>query len=199
MPKSPVLSPLVAAAAAVDEELQEYDELAREAQRIVLDGERSLARAARVLSASTTRQPQIQEKLQALVTEIEAARVRQQASLDTLVEVSRALEARATDFDGLMRRFADVGQSAQSIHQLTSDLAAMKAAGAPETQILEGLRKLEDEMMAVAEDAGRLAQDAEQKGWPEISRQADSVRQQVSAAKNKLSLAFKTVAARAPS
>lgn len=199
MPKSPALSPLVAAAAAVDQELREYDELAREAQRIVLDGEKSLARAARVLAASTTRQPQIQEKLQTLVTEIEAARVRQQASLDALVDVSRALEARATDFDGLMRRFADVGQSAQSIHKLTSELAALKASGAPENQLLDGLRKLEDEMTVVVADAGNLAKDAEDQGWPEISRQADAVRQQVNAAKNKLSLAYKTVAARAPS
>lgn len=199
MPKSPALSPLVAAAAAVDEELREYDELAREAQRIAIDSEKSLARVARVLSASTSRQPQIQAKLQTLVTEIEAARVRQQASLDALVDVSRTLEARATDFDGLMRRFADVGQSAQSIHRLTSELAGLKAADAPESQILEGLRKLEEEMMRVVDDAASLATDAEQKGWPEIARQADGVRQQVGAAKNRLSLAYKTVAARAPS
>jgi hypothetical protein len=199
MPKSTAVSPLVAAAAAVDEELREYDELAREAQRIVLDGEKALARAARVLASSTTRQPQIQAKLQVLVTEIEAARVRQQSSLDALVAVSHELEARATEFDGMMRRFADVGQSAQSIHKLTAELAALKATGAPETALLEGLRKLEDEMLAVVEDAASLARDAGEKGWPEISRQAEAVRQQVGAAKNKLSLAFKTVAARAPS
>src|SRR5579862_2376963 len=109
MPKSSSVSPLVAAAAAVDEELREYDDLAREAQRIELDGEKALARAARVLAASTARQPHIQQKLQMLVSEIEAARVRQQSSLDALVEVSRTLEARATDFDTLMKRFAGVG------------------------------------------------------------------------------------------
>jgi chromosome segregation ATPase len=199
MPKSSAVSPLVAAAAAVDDELRQYDELAREAQRIVLDGEKSLARAARVLAASTSRQPQIQEKLQLLVAEIEAARVRQQSSLDTLVAVSRELEARATEFDGMMRRFAEVGQSAQSIQKLTAELAALKASGAPETALLDGLRKLEDEMHAVVEDAASLARDADKAGWAEISRQAEAVRQQVGAAKNKLSLAFKTVAARAPS
>jgi chromosome segregation ATPase len=199
MPKSSAVSPLVAAAAAVDDELRQYDELAREAQHIVLDGEKALARAARVLAASTSRQPQIQEKLQLLVAEIEAARVRQQSSLDTLVAVSRELEARATEFDGMMRRFAEVGQSAQSIQKLTAELAALKASGAPESALLDGLRKLEDEMLAVVEDAASLARDAGEAGWQEISRQAEAVRQQVGAAKNKLSLAFKTVAARAPS
>jgi hypothetical protein len=197
MPKDP--SPLVAAAAAVDEELREYDELAREAQRITLDGEKSLARAARVLSASTERQPRIQEKLQALVAEIEGARVRQQQSLDALVDVSRALEARATAYDALMRRFAALGQSAQSIHRVSSDLTARKAAGAPESELLDGLRTVEERMLQVATDAEGLARDAGEDGWAEIARQADAVRQQLLAAKNKLSLAYKTVAARSPS
>jgi chromosome segregation ATPase len=200
MPKpSPGVSPLVAAAAAVDQELREYDDLAREAQRISLDGEKNLARAARVLSASTSRQPHIQEKLQTLVSEIEAARVRQQASLDALVEVSRALEARATDFDTLMKRFAGVGHSAQSIQRLTAEVAALKSSGAPESQLLEGIRNLEEHMAVVVTDAEQLARDAEAQGWPEVARQADGVRQQVGAAKNKLALAYRTVAARAPS
>ncbi len=199
MPKSPSVSPLVAAAAAVDEELREYDDLAREAQRIVLDGEKALARAARVLQASTSRQPHIQQKLQALVAEIEGARERQQSSLDALVQVSRALEERATGFDTLMKRFAGVGESAQSIQRLTAEVAALKSSGAPETQLLEGIRNLEEHMAVVVTDAGQLARDAEAQGWPEIARQADGVRQQVGAAKNKLSLAYKSVASRAPS
>jgi hypothetical protein len=199
MPKANGPSPLVAAAAAVDEELREYDDLAHEARRVTLDGEKSLARAAKVLAASTERQPRIQEKLQMLVAEIEAARSRQQASLDTLVEVSRALEARATDYDALMRRFAALGQAAQSIHGLSADLTARKASGAPESELLDGLRTLEERMHDVAVDAEVLARDASDHVWPEIARQADAVRQQVLAAKNKLALAYKTVAARAPS
>jgi chromosome segregation ATPase len=199
MPKVTGLSPLVAAAAAVDEELREYDELAREAQKVTLDGEKELARAARVLAASTERQPRIQEKLRALVSEIEAARSRQQESLDTLVTVSRALEARATEFDTLMKRFAALGHSAQSIHRLSAELTARKSSGAPEAEILDGLRALEDRMQEVAVDAEGLAHDAGKEGWPEIARQADAVRQQILSAKNKLSLAYRTVAARAPS
>jgi chromosome segregation ATPase len=189
----------VAAAAAVDEELREYDEIAREARRIELDGERGLARAARVLAASTTRQPRIHEKLQVLVAEIEAARGRQQESLDALVEVSQALESRAADFDALMKRFAAVGHAAQEVHGLTAELSARKAAGAEENELLDGLRILEERMHRVVGDADGLARDAEKNGWAEMARQADSVRQQVRAATNRLSQAYKTVAARAPS
>jgi NTP pyrophosphatase (non-canonical NTP hydrolase) len=199
MPKSSPPSPLVAAAAAVDAELREYDDLAREAKHVALDGEKALARAARLLSESTQRQPRIQEKLKALVGEIEGARLRQQQSLDMLVETSRALEARANEFDALMRRFAAVGESAQAIHRLTSDISNKKNSGASESDLLEGLRQIEEHMGKVITDAEDLAREAERDGWPEMARQADSIRQQVGAAKNKLTLAYKTVAARAPS
>ncbi|MDP9033416.1 MAG: hypothetical protein M3O50_01300 [Myxococcota bacterium] len=199
MPKAPSTSPLVAAAALLDQQLREYDDLAREAKRVELDDEKALARAARILESSTTRQPAIQEALRTLVSEIDAARVRQQESLDALVEVSRALEARAVEFDGLMKRFAALGESAHAVNQLTTELSAQQSEGVPESQVLEGLRQLEQHMGHVVEGADRLARDAEQNGWTEIARQADAVRQQVRAAKNKLSLAQRSVASRAPS
>jgi hypothetical protein len=199
MSKSSPPSPLVAAAAAVDAELREYDELARQVKHVALDGEKSLARAARLLSESTQLQPRIQEKLKVLVGEIEGARLRQQASLDMFIETSRALEARANEFDALMRRFAAVGESAQTIHRLTNDVSTKKNSGVPETDLLEGLRQIEEHMGKVIADAGDLAREAERDGWPEMARQADSIRQQVGAARNKLALASRSVAARAPS
>lgn len=199
MAKPNVTSPLVLAAAAVDQELREYDDLARDAKRIGLDGEKALARAARALEEATTRQPRIQEKLRALVDEIEQARVRQQQSLETLVAVSQALAARAAQFEALMKRFAALGESAKNVNLLTGQLSARRSDGAPEGELLDGLRELDGKMGSVVEEADALAREAEQDGWPEIARQADTVRQQVRAARNKLALAQRAVAARAPS
>src|SRR5579864_7116034 len=120
MAKPNVVPPLVAAASAVDDELREYDQLANDAKRVELDSEKALARVARILEDATTRQPQIQQKLRALVGEIEAAQGRQQASLDALVEVSRALATRAGEFEALLARFASLGESARGVNQLTA-------------------------------------------------------------------------------
>jgi hypothetical protein len=199
MPKPNVTSPLVAAAAAIDEELREYDELAREAKRVEFDGEKALARATRILQEATTRQPRIQEKLRALVDEIQAAQARQQQSLDVLVDVSRGLAIRAAEFEALMTRFAALGESAKAVNQLTTQLSARRHEGAPDTELLEGLRSLEERISAVVVDAEGLARDAKQSSWPEIALQAEAVRQQVFAAKNKLALAQRTVSERAPS
>jgi hypothetical protein len=199
MPKSNAKSRLVAAAAAIDEELGEYDELAREAKRVELNGEKGLTRAAGILEDATKRQPQIQEKLRALVGEIEAAQGRQQQSLDVLVEVSRALANRAAEFEALMTRFAALGESARGINQLTSHLSARKNEGAPDSELLEGLRALEGRIDVVVADAEGVAKDAEGGDWPDIARQADAIRQQVTSAKNRLTLAHRAVSERAPS
>src|SRR5579884_3723268 len=161
MSKPNTTSPLVAAAAAVDEELRAYDELAREAKRVPLEGEKALARAARLLSDATGRQAPIQQKLRLLLDEIEAARARQQASLEALVEVARALEARAATYDGLMKRFVALGEAATRVNHMTGELSARKGAGAPEAELLEGLRALDAQMADVAAGAEVLARDAE--------------------------------------
>jgi hypothetical protein len=99
----------------------------------------------------------------------------------------------------LMTRFAALGESAKAVNQLTTQLSARRSEGAPDTELLEGLRTLEERISAVVVDAEGLARDAKQTSWPEIALQAEAVRQQVYAAKNKLALAQRTVSERAPS
>lgn len=190
---------LVAAAAALDDELRAYDELAREARKIKFDSEKSLQRALRIVQESQGRNDAIQEKLRALVAQIEEARRRQVESLNTLLEAAKTVQARAQEHDSLMARFAELGESAQRINALTLELAAKRSAGASESEILQGLGELQLHMATVVGEAEALAQRATEQDWPELARQADAVRQQVLAAKNKLALAHKTVATRAPS
>ena len=185
---------LVATAAALDEHLRAYETLAREASRLEITDERSLVRAAALMEQSTKLQPHIQETLRALVVEIEAARDRQQLSLDALVTVSKSLEARAADFDAIMRRFAELGHAASVVNQLTADLSARRAAEVLESDLLRG-RDLNESMNKLVVDAEQLARDAEEKGWSDIASQADAVRQQVRSANNKLNLAYKAVVA----
>lgn len=196
---SKTVPPLVAAAAALDDELRAYDELAREARRIKFDSEKSLQRAIRIVQESQGRNDAIQEKLRALVAQIEEARGRQVDSLNTLLEAAKTVQARAQEHDALMARFAALGESAQRVNTLTLELSAKRSAGASESEILQGLGEIQLQMASVVGEAEALAQRATEQEWPDLARQADAVRQQVLAAKNKLALAHKTVATRAPS
>ncbi len=196
-PKAP--SPLLAAAAALDEELRAYDDLARDAQRTKMDSERGLRHAIGIVQDAERRNDGVQERLRALVGEIENARVRQAESLSVLLNTARAVQARAQEHEALMGRFSVLGESAKNLNTLTRELSERRANGASEAELLEGLDTIQMQMTAVVAEAEALTERAHGQQWPEIARQADAVRQQVLSAKNKLALAHKAVAARAPS
>ena len=199
MSKGKDVPPLVAAAAALDDELRGLTELARGTKGEALDGEKFMARATRALTASVDQQARIEQRLRELVAEIERARVAQQENIDVLVHVARDVEARAKSRDGLLARFGALGQSAGHVNVLAVELSRRKSEGADDTEVLERLTAIELEMAGVVAEAEVLTEAAKAENWPEIARQADGVRQQMLAAKNKLALAHRNVASRAPS
>jgi hypothetical protein len=201
VPKNPPTkeSPLVLAAAALDEELRRYDALAEEAKRSHIDSAKTLERAVRVVQESTAHNEAVQNKLRELVTRIEEARVRQVDSLNVLLEAAQRAQARSEQYDALLKRFAALGESARHVNAVAGEVNAKRHAGAPEAEILEGLADIQTQMATVVAEAGALAALAGEQDWTDLERQADAVRQQVLAAKNKLTAARRVAATRAPS
>jgi hypothetical protein len=192
-------SPLLEAAAALDQELRAYDELAREAKRLRVTSEKGLERAIRIVQESTGVNEAIQDKLRALVAQIEEARARQVESINVLLEAARTVQTRAEGHDALMRRFAALGESARHVNDLVGALSAKRNAGATETEVLAGLSEIQAQMATVAAEAEALTQRATEEDWPEVARQAEGIRQQVVSARNKLALAHRTLATTSPS
>jgi hypothetical protein len=199
MAKAKESSPLVSAAAALDKELHALAELASETKRESLNTERSIARATTALSDSVQFQARIEGKLKGLVSEIAAIQKLQQDSIDTLVTVAREVERRAKSRDELLRRFAELGAMAAQVNTLARELTTREAEGSAADERLDRLRVIEQQMDAVVAEAQSIAEAAARDDWPEFARQADSARQQMLAARNKLVLAHKGAAERAPS
>jgi hypothetical protein len=190
---------LVAAAAALDDELRRFDELARETREQRINGQKGLTRTAALLSESLGARERIEESVRKLVAEIGGAQQRQQESIQILVDVASLLERRTKERDDLLTRFAGLGASAARVNLLAADLATRRQEGATEAEILELLVGIQAMMTGVAAEADALTEDAEKSDWPDIARQADAVRQQVSAVKSKLAAAHRNIAANAPS
>jgi hypothetical protein len=199
MAKTKEPPPLATAAVALADELQAFADTAHEIRRESLDTDRSMSRATRALTESVERQARIEQKLRALVAELDGVRKEQQASMDVFVEAAHRIEERAKSRDSLLARFAQLGASAGRVNALAVELNSRKEQRADSTEILERLGAMETEMGAVVAEAEALTTAATAENWPEIARQADGVRQQILAAKNKLALAHRNVAARAPS
>jgi hypothetical protein len=192
-------SSLVLAAAALDEELRRYDSLAEEAKRSPINTGKTLERAVRIVQESTGRNATVQDKLRELVAQIEESRTRQVASLNTLLEAARHAQLRSEQYNALMTRFAALGESAREVNTLAAEADARRQAGAPETELLEGLGHIETQMATVVAEAEALGDIATEQDWSDLKRQADAARQQLLAVKNKLTAARRVVAMRAPS
>lgn len=190
---------LVAAAASLVDELSALDALAEEARQCRMRTEKGLSRAARLLTDSVEYRARIEEKLRALVGEIEAARTQQQQSIQALLEVAHELDERSKERDTLLARFGALGATAARVSGLAVKLGDRRNEGAGEQELLERLGDIRGQMERVAAEARALAETAEAGGWTEIARQADALRQEVLSTQNKLAMAQRSLAARAPS
>jgi hypothetical protein len=190
---------LVAAAMALSDELRSFDEIARQAKEQRMNSQKTLSRTAAVLTESVDARARIEAGVRRLVAEIGEAQRSQEASGQMLVDVAGELERRTKNREALLARFAGLGTSAARVNAMAADLATRRQEGAVETELLELLREIQEQMSDVATEADAVMKTAEEDGWPEIARQADAVRQQVNAVKAKLAAALRNLAAAAPS
>jgi len=182
-------SPLVRAAAALDEELRRYDALAEEASQVQISSGKTLERAAKIVQESTSRNDTLQEKLRELVAQIEAARLRQVESLGVLLEAARRTQSRSEQYDAILQRFGALGESARSLSVQAAEASAKPSEGAAEAEARASLAAMEVSMAGVVAEAEALTALAADQGWDDLKSQADGVRQQVLALKGKLTAA----------
>jgi hypothetical protein len=192
-------SPLVLAAAALDDALRGYDDLAEEAKRAKIHSAKTLERAVRIVQESTEGNEGVHEKLRELLAQIEAARLRQEQSLTTLLEAARHVQARSEQYDTLLKRFAALGESAREVNTLAAASETERKGGASPGEVAEALGKVDEAMARVVAEAEALAAVAAEQSWEDLKRQADAARQQVLTVNNKLAAARRSAAERAPS
>jgi hypothetical protein len=89
-----------------------------------------------------------------------------------------------------MERFAALGQEASSLSANMQQVANRTQAGEPmkAEEIISSLQTVNERMTAVADNAGSLATDAQAQDFVDIARDAESLRQQLLAARNRANL-----------
>jgi hypothetical protein len=127
------------------------------------------------------------------------SRDKQQACMEESRSAADRIRARAAEFAALLEQFAALGQRARDVNEPVARVIEQKAAGAGAADLLAPLDEVKSRMASVIDDAADIAQKAQAQGWPDIAREAEALRQQVQAARNKVSLAQKSVASQAPS
>ncbi|AUX24956.1 uncharacterized protein SOCEGT47_054970 [Sorangium cellulosum] len=160
---------------------------------------KSIERAARATTEAAGAQQRVSAALGALIAAITAARDRHEATAAALAARGDEIRGRAEQLGALFQRFAALGEEGRRINQLVQDTAArQREAAAPEqiAAVVAALDEVEGRMARLADEARALAQAASAAGIVDLAEQADGMRQQVTAMRNKVGLLRKGMAAR---
>src|SRR5437762_3799398 len=175
MTKASSPNDLSEAALALDRELRRFEDLADQAERLKLTTERSVERATEALTRAAESQDRIQAHVQQLVAAVGSARQKQEADAAALMARAQQIAARRKEFADVLQRMAALGQMAKEVQD------ALKAGP-------DAIDDLQSRMQTIADEAADIALTARQKEMEEVARQADGLRQQILAAKNKVAL-----------
>ena len=129
------------------------------------------------------------------------ARDAQQAQAEAVRVRALEIQTRTEELARLMRGFEAIGKDAAALNASAQQLAARKRTAdemVKDGELLAGLDELQEKMSAVLTGAEQLAADALRVDFEDLSRKIDSLRQQILAARNKISLLKEALVRAAP-
>jgi chromosome segregation ATPase len=191
---------LTDAARALAHELQRFEERATTARKMPLDSQKSIERAARAVTETAAGQGAVDLALGTLVRAIQAVRERHEANAATLQARGEEIRGRAEQLSAFQERWSALGEEGRVINQLVQEAASKPRDGAPETtrELVSAIVLVEARMAQLIEDARELGKAAAQVSINDIAEQANALRQQVAAARNKIGLLRTSLDAEAP-
>lgn len=185
-PEAP--SPLLAAAAALEEELARRSDVARDAQRLPLDTRENLERTAAALSDLASADERLAPLVQGLLGAVAKLVEAQQAEARALESRTAELRIRRETFERLMADYGALGQDAQALNAMVQEVAvaiASAGGGRPDAASAE---RIGAAMSRLIDGAERVATSARAERFEELAADADALRKQLLAAKEKLAV-----------
>jgi hypothetical protein len=177
MPSKDRISELLAAAQAVEAELQRFEEGTDGFHKANLNSEKNLERARKALNDLADGDQRVIDSVQQLVKTIGTVRDRQLAQVERIKEKAASLQTRTLVFNGLEQELSALGEAASAI--------SVKLKQAVDTSPTVDL---DAEVGELAVKARMLAERATSEDFDDLSRVADGLRQQILAVRAKLKL-----------
>jgi methyl-accepting chemotaxis protein len=183
-------SELVAAATAIEEELRKFETMAEEVRSGPLRSQKHLEKMGKLLNQVADCDERMVANMRMLLGVLNKWRDRQQALATEVNSRAQELQERTKVYQELMQRFGGLGQEAGALSTQMQEVAGMTQQGQPmkAEEIISSLQQVNERMTQVADNAGKLASDAEAHDFLDVSRDAESLRQQLLAARNRANL-----------
>lgn len=179
---------LVAAAEAFASELQTFGKLAQAAEELKLTSQKGLQRAARLFREVGESEVRLGAAAQALLGAIGAAHQRQHAEAQRIQARGDEIRQRTEQATALLQRFGAVGEDAANLNAMAHEVLKGHAegAGARDPGLRAALLALHDRLSELVGAAQAIGEDARGIGFEDIAREAETLRQQLRAARDRV-------------
>jgi chromosome segregation ATPase len=199
--KEDAWSDLGEAAVALQRELRRFEEMAAAARRMPLHTRKGIERAAKATAEAAAEQDRVAAALGTLVGAIHAVRERHEANAAALTARGEEIRARAEEFGALYERYSAIGEEGASLNRAVQEVAAKQGeATTPERihEVVAAIEAIEARMTQLADSARDLGQAAAATSLSDLAELANTTRQQVAAARNKLGMLRSGILSRMP-
>jgi len=171
------ISALGRAAEALEAELERLETMSRSVRKIRLNSEKNIAKAASELSEALSLPERLGAGLAALAKAMGELQTRQTAALEPLAAFASEIQQRMALLQSHMQSFAELGKLAQEVTE-------MLQGGEDERAVL--VEGAEAKLGKIAEGAKTLFEAAHADDFPEVAREADTLKQRVQALRKRL-------------
>lgn len=181
-------------AAALEQELGRFEQRVELARRLRLTSEKNLTRASQAIAEASESQQRVVSEVRALIEALNRSGKRQEDQARSLQERAAEVGRRREELSGLRQRFTALGEEAREINVFLQ--TAPPASGPDEEKrgLVARLGEAAARMEKVAEQAAAIGALADEAELEDVARQAEGLRQQVLAARNKMQLTLQRLA-----
>ena len=191
--------PLTLAALALEDELRSFEELVTDLGRLHVNSDKTLQRARQNLEDCSAFEQKLAERLKAFAEAMQQMQTKQHDCMKTALEHAHRIQARNDARNVLLERVNALGLSARDINAPMNELVADEDGTSDPSQVLAKIQRVGESLEAVIVEAAAVANAAREDDWLDIARDADALKQQLQSARNKVLVAQRNVASRAPS
>ncbi|HSU39631.1 MAG TPA: hypothetical protein VLJ38_08685 [Polyangiaceae bacterium] len=167
---------IVRAAEELESELVKLETLSRTARKNRLDSEKGIVRAAKDLSEALALPERLAGGLRGLANAMREMEARQQAALEPLAAYAVEVQTRMKKLEEHMRAFAALGQAA-------GEATALLQSAGERADLVESAKV---QLSGIADGARVLIEAARADDFPDVAREADALKQRVTALRRKL-------------
>ena len=185
------LSSFAAAAAALEAELERFEGIAASVARAPLTSQKAIEHAARLTRDASEAQGRYAQRLQALVAMVGTTGERQRVAANAINDRVAEIDARTAAHAALERRRGELGAEARGINARAQGATAGGVVpGSPDrlAELIGALEEIAERMDAAVARALEVARDATAADFVDVARQADALRQQLLATRNRVTL-----------